>query len=166
MQLVSFKGNGKTASKSEQQEILRLVGDMEKGFPSGSDLFSDAQKLDLLDGTWFLQYTSPSVVNTDEDSGPGILSEDKMWSPTIAEDERIETKQFDAKGSISAAGINVDVSNRVPKQIINVSEFTVANEVDLDYGQVIVGGPFRVSDQVPNSEFSDLYVDALPSICD
>ena len=131
---------------------------MEKGFTLGSTLFSDAKNLALLDGTWFLQYTSPSVINIEEDSGPSVLSEEKMWSPTVAEDKRIETKQFDAKGSISAAGINVDVSNRVPKQIINVNEFTVANEVDLDYGEVIVGGPFRVSDQVPNSEFSNIHV--------
>lgn len=150
LDLVSYKKNGKAASKGEQQKILSVVRDMEKGFSAGSELFSDLQYLDLLDGTWYLQYTSPSVVQLDDETGVEGLSKEDVWSPTIAEDQRIETRQIEANGSISAAGFKVDVSNRVPKQIININDLTVINEVELDYGVVAVGGPFRVSDQVPN----------------
>jgi hypothetical protein len=153
--LVSYKKNGKAASKVEQQEILSVVRDMEKGFSAGSELFSDLQYLDLLDGTWYLQYTSPSVVQLDEETGVEGLSKEDVWSPTIAEDQRIETRQIEANGSISAAGFKVDVSNRVPKQIIDVNDLTVINEVELDYGVVAVGGPFRVSDQVPNRKYTN-----------
>ena len=159
--MVSFKTNGKSASKIEQQEILTLVRDMEKGFSAGSELFSDQQYRDLLDGIWYLQYTSPSVVQSDEESDIGGLSEEDVWSPTIGEDERIETRQIEANGSISAVGIKVDVSNRVPKQIININDLTVLNEVELDYGEVVVGGPFRVSDQVPNRKYTNSIIDVL-----
>lgn len=74
------------------------------------------------------------------------------WKPSFASEgeSNIETKQFNAKGSVSAAGINVDTSNRVVKQIIDVKESRVTNDVELDFGRVEVGGPFRQSPNVPN----------------
>ena len=44
----------------------------------------------------------------------------------------------------------MDTSNRAAKQIIDVSKAYVANEVDLDFGHVAVGGTFRQSEKAPN----------------
>jgi PAP_fibrillin len=35
------------------------------------------------------------------------------------------------------------------KQILDVQNSYVTNEIDLDFGNVVVGGPFRPSDNVP-----------------
>ena len=74
------------------------------------------------------------------------------WKPSFAAegDSNIETGRFNAKGSVSAAGINVDTSNRVVKQIIDTQGEQVTNDITLDFGRVVVGGPFRVSPNVPN----------------
>lgn len=74
------------------------------------------------------------------------------WKPAYAKEGKsnIETKQIQSKGSVSAAGIEVDTSNRVVRQIIDVSQKTVTNNVELDFGNVNVGGSFRPSPNVPN----------------
>jgi hypothetical protein len=71
------------------------------------------------------------------------------WKPQNVE-EKIATQQLNNRGSISAAGINVDTSNRVTKQSIDVANKVVVNEVDLDFGHVYVSGTFRQSAKVPN----------------
>jgi len=62
---------------------------------------------------------------------------------------------------VSAVGVSVDTSNRVVKQIFDVSRSRVTNEVGLDFGTVFVSGTFRQSKNVPNRavvSFRDLEV--------
>lgn len=139
---VSFTSNGKTATPERQAQVLQIVGDIESSTPTPS-LFNKSDK--ALDGVWFLQYTSPSDVG-DKDEFPNA------WKPAVPEEgaSNIETKQFKSKGSVSAAGISVDTSNRVVKQIIDTEQSIVTNDVELDFGRVNVSGPFRQSSNVPN----------------
>ena len=62
----------------------------------------------------------------------------------------IETKRVNSKGTVSAAGLTVDTSNRIVKQIFDVDKSTVLNEVELDFGIGRAGGTFRQSPNVPN----------------
>lgn len=50
---------------------------------------------------------------------------------------------------MSAAGLTVDTSNRVVKQIFDIEKSTVLNEVELDFGIGRAGGTFRQSPNVP-----------------
>jgi len=61
----------------------------------------------------------------------------------------IETKQFTAEGSVSAAGVTVDTPNRRVEQIFNLATKRVANRVFPEWGIITVEGSFRVSSQVP-----------------
>jgi hypothetical protein len=74
------------------------------------------------------------------------------WKPNFASegDSNIETKQIQSKGTVSAAGITVDTSNRAVKQIFDVAESSVFNEVELDFGVGRAGGQYRQSENVPN----------------
>ena len=65
-------------------------------------------------------------------------------------EDKITTQQSGYKGSVNAAGIKVDTSNRVVQQILDVANMVVTNKIDLDFGTVCVGGPFRASDKVAN----------------
>lgn len=143
MDAMSFTSNGKTASPERQSQVLQIVGDIEASTPTPS--LSDPKDAAQLDGTWFLQYTSPSSVG-DKDEFPNA------WKPAVPNEgeSNIETRQIQSKGSVSAAGINVDTSNRVVKQIIDIEKSIVTNDVELDFGRVIVSGPFRQSPNVPN----------------
>ena len=113
--------------------------------PPSKALLTDPKEAEILDGVWYLHYTSPSdprlIDNGVRDSFPDA------WKPQKAE-EKIATSQFNAKGSVTAAGINVDTSSRVVKQIFDVRNSYVKNEIDLDFGNVVVGGPFRQSENV------------------
>ena len=161
LQAISNTANGKNASKAQQKQILNIVRQLETQNPPDYDILTNKQKSKLLvDGIWYLQYTSPSEIIDDiHDKGAeGNEKEDKdneawKWKPTVNEDPKIETKQFQAQGAVSAVGIKVDVSNKVPKQIFDVEKGLFFNEVELDFGLVRVGGPFLVSENVPNSEW-------------
>lgn len=144
LEAVSYTNNGKTASPSTQTRVLRLVREIETEEPPSETLLSNPEEAKALDGVWYLQYTSPSVVG-DEENFPDA------WKPSFASegDTKIETRSFDAKGSVSAQGINVDVSNRVVKQIFDIDQGLFANEVELDFGMVRVAGTFRQSENVP-----------------
>ena len=74
------------------------------------------------------------------------------WKPSFAAegDSKIQTAQFRARGSLSAAGITVDTSNRVATQTIDTQARLVMNQITLGFGRVVVGGSFRVSPNVPN----------------
>ena len=102
---------------------------------------------DKLDGTWYLQYTSPSELEfmEDEDDKDDV----NTWKVENAE-EKITTQKYNAKGSVSAGGINVDVSQKPPKQIFDIENSEVYNEVLLDSGFVRVGGEFRLSENKDN----------------
>lgn len=140
---ISFTSNGKTATKEKQSQVLKIVGDIEASTPTPS--LSDPEVAQQLDGVWYLQYTSPSVVG-EEDQFPNA------WKPAVPEEgsSKIETKQVQSKGTVSAAGLTVDTSNRVVKQIIDTEQSIVTNDVQLDFGRVNVSGPFRQSPNVPN----------------
>jgi hypothetical protein len=65
-------------------------------------------------------------------------------------DKAIETEQFTAKGTVSAVGITVDTSSKVVKQIFDVGNGEVANEINFDWGKLTVRGPFVPSEKVSN----------------
>lgn len=143
IQSIQNTSNGKNASPEKQIEVLSIVSSLEEAYPA-PPLKSILEPGSILDGTWYLQYTSPSEVN--DKSSKLSLSESK-WTIEKPEDN-IETKKFNAKGSVNAAGIEVDVTFKMPQQVFNLSDLTVKNEVILnDSGltKVIVGGPFRLS---------------------
>jgi len=143
LRAISFTNNGKTATPSQQANVLSIVDSIERKSPSLS--LNDTNTLERIDGVWYLQYTSPSIVG-DDDQFPNA------WKPKFARegDSNIETKKFNAKGSVSAAGIVVDTSNRVVQQIFNVEKSSVSNNIELDFGTARVSGPFRKSPNIPN----------------
>jgi len=165
-QSISNTGNGKNATPSQQRSILSLVRQIETNNPPPSTLYTDAAQIRILEGVWFLKYTSPSSIPdeddqendradaaTDADSTVGkAIGEAEEWTPTVGEDERIETRQIKSKGTVSAAGITVDVSSKDTKQILNFDEdgASLMNEVELDFATVVVGGSLRPSDRVYN----------------
>jgi hypothetical protein len=157
---ISNTANGKDATTTQQMNILKLVRDIETQCPPDEDMLTNPLKSKDIDGVWYLQYTSPSVIesndvdeddNTQDGNNNNNNDDDtNEWKPEINEDPKIETKQIKSKGSVSAAGITVDVSNKTPKQIFDFDQGLFFNEVVLDYGSVRVGGPFKLSDKVSN----------------
>mmetsp|Transcript_23364 Transcript_23364/g.57482 ORF Transcript_23364/g.57482 Transcript_23364/m.57482 type:complete len:269 (-) Transcript_23364:213-1019(-) len=135
---------GKSATLSNQIDVLNQVSTLESEFPAPplQDILEDGS----IDGTWYLQYTAPSELEADGIEGEEIKS---SWEIKDAE-ENITTKRFAAKGSVSAAGIDVDVSNKPPKQIFDLSQSMVYNEVVLPKAFVRVGGSFRLSENNKN----------------
>jgi hypothetical protein len=143
---VSFTNNGKSATLDQQTRVLEIVQRLEADFPPRSDLLTDPdQAKQLLDGPWYLQYTSPSVVG-DADRFPDA------WKPRNAREgeANVETKAFNAQGSVSAAGIPVETANRVVVQTIDVDQSRVTNDIGLEWGRLIASGRFRASPSVPN----------------
>lgn len=140
---VSFTGNGKTATVDQQRNVLELVRLLETTAPPPIDLLT--KQAQRLDGNWFLQYTSPSELE-------GNSNTDNAWTPEYASEgaSNIETRQFNARGTVSAAGVTVDTSNRMVQQIFDVGNRRVVNEVTTDWGKIIVSGGFRPSEKVPN----------------
>jgi hypothetical protein len=143
---VSFTSNGKTANTERQTKVLEIVQGLETEFPPSPELLTDpVQAKELLDGPWYLQYTSPSAVG-DADRFPDA------WKPRNARegDANVETKSFNAQGSVSAAGIPVVTANRVVVQTIDVDNSRVTNDIGLEWGRLVASGTFRPSLSVPN----------------
>ena len=67
---ISGTANGKTASPEIQEQVLALVAELEQNCPVSDTLLSNPSETLALDGTWFLQYTSPSVIGDDNDNFP------------------------------------------------------------------------------------------------
>lgn len=143
--------------------ILRLVRQLETSSGGSSSSRSsnrisltDPSIAPLLNGTWYLQYTSPSVVveelNENENSKDDIDDAAGTWQPVDANegDSNIETRPFRARGSISAAGVTVDTSNKSVQQIFDIEKRAVINVVALDWGTVQVAGTFRPSPTIAN----------------
>lgn len=130
---------GKSATISKQIDVLDQVSTLETEFPAPA--LKDVLEDGTIAGTWYLQYTAPSELD-------GIEGDEakSTWEIKDAE-ENITTKRFEAKGSVSAAGIDVDVSNKPPKQIFDLTEKMVYNEVVLPKAFVRVGGTFRLSEK-------------------
>jgi len=135
------------------------VRQIETKNPPPSTLYTDVAQIHLLEGVWYLKYTSPSSIEDDQgeeptkaDTAAKELGDLEEWRPAVDEDERIETRQIKAKGTVSAAGITVDVSSRDTRQILNFDEDggSIFNEVELDFATVVVGGRLRPSDLIFN----------------
>lgn len=153
LESISNTNNGKTATTTQQRSVLSLVRQIETKDPPPTTLFTDAAQIRLLQGVWFLKYTSPSSIDDDDaDAGDGDATAADEWTPSIAEDPRIETGQIRSRGSVSAAGITVDVSDRDTRQILDFEggRSTIRNEVELDFATVVVGGGLNPSDLVYN----------------
>jgi hypothetical protein len=148
LEAISSTQNGKNVTPLKQKNVLAMVTGLETKYPSPSlaDILKNDATRNKLDGTWFLQYTSPSII---EDLTIDANANDAEWKIENAE-ENITTKRYNAKGSVSAGGIEVDVSKDPPKQIFELANSSVFNEVKLDYGSVRVGGPFRLSEKKGN----------------
>jgi len=133
---VSYTENGKTATPKQQLRVLELVRRLETDFPPSPNLLTDTQMAkQLLDGVWYLQYTSPSdIVDIDDkdsnDTSGSFTSSLSFWKPQVADEgaANIETKRFEAKGTISAGGVPVSTSNRDVQQNIDVANSRVVNE--------------------------------------
>jgi PAP_fibrillin len=67
LQTISSTANGKDATPEVQTKVLEMVADLEKSCPVSETLLSDPNKAMLLDGIWYLQYTSPSVLNANDE---------------------------------------------------------------------------------------------------
>jgi hypothetical protein len=62
LEAVSFTNNGKDATVETQKLVLQLVRQLETKFPVSNTLLTDAKQSQALEGTWYLQYTSPSEI--------------------------------------------------------------------------------------------------------
>lgn len=138
---ISNTNNGKTATPQQQLKVLEIVQQLEACQPNLS--LRDPDTLERVGGDWFLQYTSPSNVG------------DYTYQPQQASEgaSNIETKQFNAQGTVSAAGISVDTSNTRVMQRIDCNQNRISNTIDLNANNgnvAFVEGSFRVSDRVPN----------------
>lgn len=65
LEAISFTANGKNASPDLQKRVLAMVAEIEENCPVSDTLLSNPSEGRALDGTWFLQYTSPSVIDDD-----------------------------------------------------------------------------------------------------
>ena len=139
---ISNTANGKNASPEIQSKVLSIVRQLETEYPTPDDLLSNPSSVKELDGVWYLQYTSPSVIGEEE--------QDAWKAVEATEGVNIPTNQIQSKGSVSASGITVDTSNRVTKQIFDIQNSKVSNEIQInDATTVRVAGSFRVSEKVP-----------------
>ncbi len=128
----------------------------------------DANVVALLNGTWYLQYTSPSEVNVtvpqnSSSSSTPSSSSSYVWEPNNAQLENVETRRFNAQGTVSAAGITIDTSNQtLVQQIFNTDASTVMNRIyfskssnnvnsnDSNLRYAVAGGTYRPSTQQAN----------------
>jgi PAP_fibrillin len=63
LEAISFTANGKNASPDLQKRVLAMVAELEANCPVSKSLLSNPSEGQALDGTWFLQYTSPSIID-------------------------------------------------------------------------------------------------------
>jgi hypothetical protein len=142
----SFTSNGKTATPEQQSKVLAIVRSLETEKPASTKILSDPNESQKLDGVWYLQYTSPSQVG-DDDKFPD------SWKPARGSpnEPAFKTPSFKAEGSVNAAGIKVDTSNRVVRQIFDIKNSRVCNLISLDDkgNSIKVEGTFRKSSTVP-----------------
>lgn len=75
----------------------------------------------------------------------------EKWVAVAASEgeSRIDTRKFNARGSVTASGILVDTSNKTAKQSFDIERKRVRNEVMTGIGLVTVSGTFRQSKTVP-----------------
>ena len=63
---VSNTENGKSATLEQQAQVLRIVGNIEGQAPPPETLLSDPEVSYQLNGCWYLQYTSPSELGSED----------------------------------------------------------------------------------------------------
>jgi hypothetical protein len=67
LQTISGTANGKNASPELQAKVLEMVADLERSYPVSETLLSNPKEAMILDGTWYLQYTSPSDLDSNDE---------------------------------------------------------------------------------------------------
>jgi PAP_fibrillin len=67
---ISYTANGKNASPDVQERVLAMVAELEQNCPVSDTLLSNPSESLALNGTWFLQYTSPSTIGDGNDNFP------------------------------------------------------------------------------------------------
>jgi hypothetical protein len=98
---------------------------------------TDPNIVQLINGTWYLQYTSPSTIEkqdeeTEEEPILPSMSNDDIWEASNAQQENIsDISTFRAKGTVSAGGIVIDTSNKLVQQIFDIQQQSVMNEIQL-----------------------------------
>ena len=151
LEAISNTDNGKSATSEQQKRVLELVQTLESLAPSSTQsILTNPKEATKIDGVWYLQYTSPSTMEEQDDV---VDQFPNAWKPINGKEgiSRIDTQQVrNAKGSIQATGITVDTSNRMVQQIFNIETARVQNKIDLNWGRVEVEGNFRPSTTVPN----------------
>jgi PAP_fibrillin len=147
LEAISGTENGKTATPKQQASVLALVRRLELACPPPADLLSNPVRSQVLDGVWYLQYTSPSEIANVE------MDKDLLWEPATG--ERGNGKPFKAQGTISAAGVKVDITNQ-SRQIIDVKTSRVKNDVQYDWGQASVEGDY-VADAIVKNRVNVLF---------
>jgi len=91
-------------------DIVKAFLELEKKNPAPPDVLNQQNLLQILDGSWFLQYTI---------------------SAKVGEPEKIE--DTGVQGVVNASGINVEASaGNVPIQTFNISNNYVGNTVKVD----------------------------------
>lgn len=65
LETVSYTQNGKMAEPPTQAKVLSIVRGIETSSPFGS--LSNPDEAKALDGTWYLQYTSPSQIENEKE---------------------------------------------------------------------------------------------------
>ena len=174
--VIAGTARGKTATHEQRLEVLAIVDKIEKASPPFSDLYENPAYHDLVDGWWHLQYTSPSFLGEEEEEVrdfprlehivythtmllPGRFSHTFLSLRTTNQqpvaqhakegDSNIPTERFDAKGSVSASGIKVDISNKKSSQLVDTKQMRVTNRLELgSYGYLTVAGAIRPSPNV------------------
>lgn len=143
LEAIAYTGNGKNADLDTQTRVLRMVRNLETAYPTSESLLSNPEEAKILDGDWYLQYTQPSELET-------VDTADAWQAVSPSEGEsNIETRKFNAAGSVTAAGITVSASKNIPKQTFDVVNVRVQNEIVTGFGKVTVAGRFRQSSAVP-----------------
>jgi PAP_fibrillin len=141
LEAISGTENGKTATPEQQASVLALVRRLEVAYPPPDDLLSNSQSSQVLGGVWYLRYTSPSEIAEVD------MDREMLWEPaTTGETGRSgrsnrKNKPFKAQGTITAAGVKVDITNQ-SRQTIDVKSSRVKNDVQYDWGQASVEGGF------------------------
>lgn len=66
LKVISNTGNGKDASLETQKNALQLVRYLETNAPTPKNLLENPEASKALNGVWFLQYTAPSELDTED----------------------------------------------------------------------------------------------------
>ena len=66
LEAISYTNNGKDADIETQRHVLELVNSLEMAASVSDSLLSDPNEAMILDGTWYLQYTSPSTIGDEK----------------------------------------------------------------------------------------------------